>query len=162
MINFDDNTLRIAKNVEIGKNTRFTGFANLYGCQIGKDCFIGPFVEIQSDVVVGNKVKVQSHAFICSGVVIEDEVFIGHGVMFVNDIFPRSTTDDGELKRAGSWVCERTTIEKRASIGSNATILGGITIGRGALVGAGSVVTKDVAPKTVVAGNPAKFLKYLD
>ncbi|MFO0968012.1 MAG: DegT/DnrJ/EryC1/StrS family aminotransferase [Gemmataceae bacterium] len=123
---------------------------------------LGPFVEIQCDVKLGKRVKVQSHSFICSGVDIEDEVFIGHGVMFINDRFPRATKANGELQRGGDWTCQATVIKRRASLGSNATILGGVTIGEGAIVGAGSVVTRDVPPYTIVAGNPARVLRSVD
>ena len=154
--------LNIASDVRLGNQVRLYGFANLYGCEIGDESMIGPFVEIQRDARIGRRVKVQSHTFICSGVDIADEVFIGHGVMFINDRFPRSTTDDGQLKGAEDWVCERTVVGRRAAIGSNATILCGITIGEEAIIGAGSVVTKDVPARTVVAGNPARVLRRLD
>jgi UDP-2-acetamido-3-amino-2,3-dideoxy-glucuronate N-acetyltransferase len=150
--------LRIADNVKLGRNVRFTGFANLYGCEIGDDCMIGPFVEIQSDVVVGARVKIQSHSFICSGVTIRDEAFIGHGVMFINDRWPRATNAAGAAKGAGDWTLEPTVIGRRAAIGSNATILCGVTIGDNAVVGAGSVVTRDVPAGAVVAGNPARVV----
>jgi acetyltransferase-like isoleucine patch superfamily enzyme len=123
---------------------------------------IGPFVEIQRQVRVGRSVKIQSHSFLCSGVVIEDEVFIGHGVMFINDRFPRATTAEGRLKTSADWVCEPTLVKRRAAIGSNATILCGVTIGEEAVIGAGSVVTKDVPDRGVVAGNPARLLRYLE
>jgi acetyltransferase-like isoleucine patch superfamily enzyme len=151
--------VKIGKDVKLGRNVRFTGFVNLYGCEVGDDCMIGPFVEIQRGVVVGSRVKIQSHAFICTGVTIGDEAFIGHGVMFINDRFPRSTTERGELKGAADWSCEPTVIGRRAAIGSNATILCGLTIGEGAMVGAGSVVTKDVPAGAVVAGNPARIVR---
>jgi acetyltransferase-like isoleucine patch superfamily enzyme len=154
-------TVRIAPSVKLGQNVRIICFANLYGCEIGDESFIGPFVEIQSDVKVGRRVKIQSHTFICSGVTIGDEAFIGHGVMFTNDRFPRATNDDGSLKSAEDWQCEPIVIGRRASIGSNATILCGVTIGDEAVVGAGSVVTKNVPPRTVVAGNPARVLRTL-
>lgn len=157
-----DDTVRIGPNVILGENVRFVGFANLYGCTIGDDTLIGPFVEIQCDVTIGARVKLQSHTFVCSGVTIEDEAFIGHGVMFVNDLFPRSTTRDGKIKRADDWKCETVHIGRRASIGSNATIVGSVTIGEEAVIGAGAVVTKDVPPRTIVAGNPAKIIRKLD
>jgi acetyltransferase-like isoleucine patch superfamily enzyme len=156
-----ESTLRVAPNVKLGKNVRLIAFANLYGCEIGDETFIGPFVEIQSDVRVGRRVKIQSHTFVCSGVTIEDEAFIGHGVMFTNDRFPRSTNTDGSVKGAQDWKCEPTVIGRRASIGSNATILCGVTIGEDAVVGAGSVVTKNVPPRAVVAGNPARIFRTL-
>ena len=154
-------TVRIAPSVKLGKNVRIICFVNLYGCEIGDESFVGPFVEIQSDVKVGRRVKIQSHTFICSGVTIGDEAFIGHGVMFTNDRMPRSTNDDGSTKGAKDWVCEPTTIGRRASIGSNATILCGITIGDEAVIGARAVVTKDVPPRAVVVGNPARILRTL-
>lgn len=158
----DDPTVRIADSVVLGEDVRFYGFANLYGCTLGDEVRVGPFVEIQSDVTIGNRVKVQSHSFICSGVAIEDEVFVGHGVMFTNDRFPRSTNEDGGLKGGADWSMERTRIRRRASIGSNATILCGVTVGENAVIGAGSVVTKDVPERAVVAGNPAKVIRILD
>ena len=114
------------------------------------------------DVVVGDRVKIQSHSFICSGVTIEDEAFIGHGVMFTNDRFPRSSNRDGSKKGGSDWQCVPTRICRRASIGSNATILCGVTVGEEAIVGAGSVVTRDVPPRAVVAGNPARILRHID
>jgi len=152
---------RIADDVVLGKNVRILDFVNLYGCEIGDDSFIGPFVEIQRGVVIGEKVKVQSHSFICTGVKISSEVFIGHGVMFTNDRFPRATSADGALKGPSDWVCEETIVGRRAAIGSNATILCGVTIGENAIIGAGSVVTRDVPPYAVMAGNPAKIIRSL-
>ena len=154
-------TLRIAPSVKLGKNVRIIAFANLYGCEIGDESFIGPFVEIQSDVKVGRRVKIQSHTFICSAVTIGDESFIGHGVMFTNDRFPRATNDDGSLKGAQDWKCEATVIGRRVSIGSNATILCGLTIGDEAVIGAGAVVTKNIPARAIVAGNPARILRML-
>ena len=156
-----ESTLRIAPSVKLGKNVRILAFVNLYGCEIGDESFIGPFVEIQSDVKIGRRVKVQSHSFICSGVTIGDEAFIGHGVMFTNDRFPRATNADGSMQGAKDWKCEPTTIGRRASIGSNVTLLCGITIGEEAIVGAGSVVTKDVPARTIVVGNPARVLRQI-
>ena len=157
-----DKTLKIADDVKLGKNVRFSGWANLYDCKLGDDVLVGPFVEIQCDVVIGDKVKIQSHAFICSGVVIEDEAFIGHGVMFTNDRYPRSTNRDGQLKGDDDWTLERTIIKRRVSIGSNATIICGITIGENTIIGAGSVVTKDMPANAAVAGVPAKVLRFID
>jgi UDP-2-acetamido-3-amino-2,3-dideoxy-glucuronate N-acetyltransferase len=153
--------MKMGKDVKIGKNVKFSGYANLYGCEIGDDCMIGPFVEIQKGVCLGRLVKLQSHSFICTGVVIEDEVLIGHGVMFINDRFPRATTETGTSKTEADWVCEPTLVRRRASIGSNATILCGVTIGEEAIIGAGSVVTKDVPAHAIVAGNPARLLRFL-
>ena len=143
----------------MAKNVQLNDFINLYGCAIGDGTKIGPFVEIQKNASVGRNCKIQSHTFICEGVTIEDEVFVGHGVMFTNDKYPRATTDSGGLQTEADWQVVPTIIKKGASIGSNATILCGVTIGDGAVIGAGSVVTKDVAPNTVVAGNPADVLK---
>lgn len=152
---------RIADDVQLGKNVRITGFVNLYGCEIGDDCIIGPFVEIQRAVRIGKRAKIQSHAFICSGVEIADEVFIGHGVMFTNDRLPRSTNEDGTLRGDADWVLEKTRVGRRAAIGSNATVICGVTIGENAIVGAGSVVTANVPDNAVVAGNPARVLRML-
>jgi UDP-2-acetamido-3-amino-2,3-dideoxy-glucuronate N-acetyltransferase len=158
----DNPLLKIAPNVSLGKDVLITGFVNLYGCRIGDGTMIGPFVEIQSGVVVGSRVKIQSHSFICSGVTIEDEAFIGHGVMFVNDRFPRSTNRDGGPKGSRDWTCTPTLVGRRASIGSNATILCGVTVGEESLVAAGSVVTKDVPARALVAGNPARVVRYFE
>jgi acetyltransferase-like isoleucine patch superfamily enzyme len=116
-------------------------------------------VEIQAGSKIGKRCKIQSHTFICEGVTIEDEVMVAHGVMFINDLDPEATNPDGELKSTSDWTCVPTKVCRRASIGSNATILAGITIGEGALIGAGAVVTHDVPPNTVVAGNPARSLR---
>lgn len=153
----DDSSVKLS-NVKLGHDVKFHGFANLYDCEIGDEASIGPFVEIQRDAKVGKRVKIQSHSFICTGVEIADEAFIGHGVMFINDRFPRATSKGGQLKTDEDWTCERTVVERRASIGSNATIMCGVTIGEEAVVGAGSVVTKDVPARTIVAGNPAAVL----
>jgi len=150
---------RIAPDVKLGKGVKIYAFVNLYGCEIGDESKIGTFVEIQKGAKIGSRVKVSSHTFICEGVTIEDEVFIGHGVMFINDKHPRATTEAGSLQSEADWTCIPTLIKKRASIGSNATILCGVTIGAEAMVGAGSVVTRDVPPGAVVAGNPARIIK---
>jgi acetyltransferase-like isoleucine patch superfamily enzyme len=131
----------------------------LYGCEIDDESKIGTFVEIQKGAYIGKRVKISSHSFICEGVTIEDEVFIGHGVMFINDRYPKATTASGSLQSEEDWACIPTLIKKRASIGSNATILCGVTIGEDAMVGAGSVVTHDVPPGVVVAGNPARIIR---
>jgi len=146
---------RIAPDVKIGRDVKIYDFVNLYGCEIGDGSQIGPFVEIQRGVVIGKRVKIQSHTFICEGVTIEDEAFIGHGVMFINDKYPVSVLPEGTPLPER----ERTHVGRGASIGSNATILGNIKIGENALVGAGSVVTKDVPPNAIVAGNPARILR---
>jgi acetyltransferase-like isoleucine patch superfamily enzyme len=150
----------IAESVKLGANVKIfhPSLVNLYGCEIGDDCKIGTFVEIQGGVTIGARCKISSHSFVCEGVVIEDEVFIGHGVMFTNDLYPRSTNPDGTMKGADDWQLVQTFVRKRASIGSNATILAGITIGENALVAAGAVVTKDVPPYAIVAGVPARVV----
>jgi len=150
---------RIAPDVKLGQRVRIFAFTNLYGCQIGDDVKIGTFVEIQKGARVGNRCKISTHSFICEGVTLEDEVFIGHGVMFINDRFPRATTAEGALQTDADWNCIPTIVKRGASIGSNATILCGVEIGEGATVGAGSVVTRDVPPGAVVAGNPARVLQ---
>ncbi|QPF86539.1 N-acetyltransferase [Bradyrhizobium genosp. L] len=150
----------IKNDVELGPDVKIfqPDLVNLYGCSIGAQTRIGAFVEIQAGAAIGSRCKISSHSFICEGVTIEDEVFLGHGVMFTNDKFPRATTEAGELQTSDDWKVELTRVGRRASIGSNATILCGITIGEGATIGAGSVVTKDVAPHTVVAGVPARVV----
>jgi acetyltransferase-like isoleucine patch superfamily enzyme len=153
---------RIAPDVKLGKDVKIFAFVNLYGCEIGDESKVGTFVEVQRGAKIGNRVKVSSHSFICDGVTIEDEVFIGHGVMFINDKYPRSTAQNGALQTEADWVCVPTLIKRGASIGSNATILCGVTIGEGAIVGAGSVVTQDVPPWTIAAGNPAKVLRAVE
>jgi len=152
----------IAADVKLGKGVRIFSFTNLYGCEIGDDTKIGTFVEIQKGTRIGQRCKISSHTFICEGVTIEDEVFIGHNVTFINDLYPRSTTADGQLQSEADWKCIGTRIKRGASIGSSATLLCGITIGERAIIGAGSVVTKDVPPDTVVAGNPARVLRKLN
>lgn len=131
---------------------------NLYGCRIGAETRIGPFVEMQRGSAIGSRCKISSHSFICAGVAIEDEVFVGHGVMFTNDLSPHATDADGTLQRDGNWDCTPTIVKRGASIGSNATIICGVTIGAKALVGAGAVVTRDVPEFAIVAGNPARVI----
>ena len=101
-----DSSARVAPDVKLGKDVRLSPFINLYGCEIGDESRIGPFVEVQKGARIGRRVKIQSHSFVCEGVHIDDEAFIGHGVMFINDRFPRSTRDDGGPKGDGDWVCE--------------------------------------------------------
>lgn len=161
MANSKENVQLIAPDVKLGKNVRIFGFTNLYGCELGDDVKVGTFVEIQKGARIGNRCKISSHTFICEGVVIEDEVFIGHNVTFINDLYPRATTDGGQLQTEADWKCVSTTVKRGASIGSGATLLCGITVGEGAIIGAGSVVTKDVPPGAVVAGNPARLLRRL-
>jgi acetyltransferase-like isoleucine patch superfamily enzyme len=154
-----DNFNSIAPDVKLGKDVRLSKFINMYGCEIGDETKIGASVEIQKGVKVGRRCKISSHTFICEGVTIEDNVFIGHGVTFTNDVYPRATTPTGDLQTEKDWKVEPTLVKKGASIGSGATILPRITIGEHAIVGAGSVVTRNVAPRTIVWGNPAKFLR---
>jgi acetyltransferase-like isoleucine patch superfamily enzyme len=154
--------LSIAADVRLGANVRLSRFINLYGCEIGDETKIGAFVEIQKNASVGKRCKISSHTFICEGVTIEDHVFIGHGVTFVNDSYPRATVSGGSLQTESDWKVEHTVIKRGASIGSGATILSKITIGENAIIGAGSVVTKNVPPNSIVAGNPARVLRYLD
>lgn len=156
-----DGWRKIAPDVALGRDVRVAEFVNLYGCTIGDETRIGPFVEIQKNAAVGRRCKISSHSFLCEGVTLEDEVFVGHGVTFVNDRYPRATTDAGALQSEADWRCEPTLVRRRASIGSGATILCGVTIGEEAIVGAGAVVTRDVAPRTVVAGNPARPMRRL-
>ena len=151
----------IAGDVRLGKGVRLSKFINLYGCDIGDETKIGAFVEIQKNATVGKRCKVSSHTFICEGVLIEDNVFIGHGVMFINDKYPRAANSDGSLQTESDWKVERTTVRKGASIGSGVTILCNTDIGRNAIVGAGSVVTRDVPPNAIVAGNPARILRFI-
>ena len=142
-------------------NVKLSKFINLYGCEIGDETKIGAFVEIQKNARVGNNCKISSHTFICEGVTIEDGVFIGHSVTFINDSYPRATAEGGQLQTEKDWKVERTLIKKGASVGSGTTILANVTIGENAIVGAGSVVTKDVPANAIVAGNPAKVLRYI-
>ncbi len=153
--------VRIAPDVKLGQDVKIYAFVNLYGCEIGDESKIGAFVEIQKGVRIGRRVKVSSHTFICEGVTIEDGVFIGHGVMFTNDKYPHATNEAGELQTQADWQCIPTLVKRGASIGSNATILCGLTIGEAAIVGAGSVVTHDVPPGTIVAGNPACVIRTI-
>ena len=152
---------RVAPDVKLGRGVKLYAFVNLYGCEVGDDVSIGTFVEIQKGARVGNRCKISSHTFICEGVVLEDEVFVGHGVTFTNDLFPRATNAAGQLQGAADWVCVPTTVKRGASIGSGSTLLCGITIGERAIVGAGSVVTRDVPAGAIVAGNPAKLVRFL-
>jgi acetyltransferase-like isoleucine patch superfamily enzyme len=151
----------ITPDVQLGRGVKLSKFINLYGCTIGDNTKIGAFVEIQKNATVGKNCKISSHTFICEGVDIEDGVFIGHSVTFINDTYPRAVTPDGELQTEQDWTVERTVVKKGASIGSGSTILSKVVIGENAIVGAGSVVTKDVPANAIVAGNPAKVLRYL-
>jgi UDP-2-acetamido-3-amino-2,3-dideoxy-glucuronate N-acetyltransferase len=129
--------------------------------KIGDEAKIGMFVEIQKNAKIGKRCKISSHTFICEGVTIEDECFIGHHVVFINDRFPAAVNFDGSLQTDADWSVVKTRVCKRASVGSGAIILCGVTIGEGALVGAGSVVTKNVPPYTIVAGNPSRVLRQV-
>ena len=151
----------IGNNVKLGKDVKFSRFINIYGCEIGDETKIGAFVEIQKNATIGKRCKISSHTFVCEGVNIEDNVFIGHNVAFINDSFPRATTGD-QLQTEADWKVERTYVKKGASIGAGCTILSNVTIGENAIVGAGSVVTKDVPPNSIVVGNPARVLRYID
>lgn len=152
----------IADDVKLGANVRLAKFINLYGCEIGDETKIGAFVEIQKNARVGKRCKISSHTFICEGVVIEDHVFIGHGVTFTNDTYPRATAGDGSLQTEADWRVQPTIIRRGASIGSGATILCNLSVGENAIVGAGSVVTRDVPPNVIVAGNPARILRAIE
>jgi acetyltransferase-like isoleucine patch superfamily enzyme len=152
----------IAADVKLGQGVKLSQFINLYGCEVGDETKIGSFVEIQKNAKVGKRCKISSHSFICEGVTIEDNVFIGHSVTFINDSFPRATTSSGGLQTEQDWNVEPTLIKKGASIGSGTTILPNVVIGENAIVGAGSVVTKDVPSHCIVAGNPARFLRYIE
>jgi acetyltransferase-like isoleucine patch superfamily enzyme len=153
---------RIAPDVILGRGVRIFSFVNLYGCSIGDNSKIGTFVEIQKNVEIGMNVKISSHTFICEGVRIEDDVFVGHNVSFINDKYPRATSVSGELQTEADWQVVRTVVKRGASIGTSCTILCGVTVGEFAIVGSGSVVTRDVPPNTIVAGNPARTLRKLE
>lgn len=152
----------VADDVVLGKNVKLAAFVNLYGCRVGDNTKIGTFVEIQKNAAVGSNCKIQSHTFICEGVTIEDDVFIGHGVVFINDKYPRAVAAGGVLQTEADWTVSPTVVKRGASIGSGATILCNVTIGEQAIIGAGSVVTKDVPPGAIVAGNPATYLRRAD
>jgi acetyltransferase-like isoleucine patch superfamily enzyme len=151
----------IAPDVELGQNVKLSKFINLYGCKIGDNTKIGAFVEIQKNATIGNNCKISSHTFVCEGVTIEENAFIGHSVTFINDSYPRATTGEGQMQTEADWKVERTVVKRGASIGSGSTILSNVVIGENAIVGAGSVVTKDVPANAIVAGNPAKLLRYI-
>ena len=157
-----DSYLCIAPDVKLGQNVKLSKFINLYGCEVGDETKIGAFVEIQKNARIGKRCKISSHTFICEGVTIEDNVFIGHGVIFINDSYPRATTEGGNLQTEDDWKVERTVVKNGASIGSGVTILSNTTIGENAMFGAGSVITRDVPANSIVAGNPAKLLRYTD
>jgi len=152
---------RIAPDVKLGSGVEIYDFVNLYGCEIGNNTKIGAFVEIQKGARIGRNCKISSHSFVCEGVQIDDEVFVGHHVVFINDRYPRATAGGGLLQTEEDWQVIPTFVGKAASIGSGAVILCGVKIGTGSMIGAGSVVTKDVRAHTIVAGNPARFLRRL-
>jgi acetyltransferase-like isoleucine patch superfamily enzyme len=152
----------IAPDVKLGEGVKLSKFINLYGCEIGENTKIGAFVEIQKNATIGKNCKISSHTFVCEGVTIEDDAFVGHNVAFINDTYPRATAAEGQLKTEADWKVERTLVKKGASIGSGSTILANIVIGEKAIVGAGSVVTKDVPANAIVAGNPARILRYIN
>lgn len=141
------------RNVDFGSNVTVIQPANLYGCRICEDAFVGPFVEIQSDVSIGARTRIQSHAFVCSLVEIGEDCFVGHGVMFINDTF-----ENGGPARGDGSLWRRTKIGNGVSIGSNATILP-VAICDGSVIGAGAVVTKDISQPGVYAGNPAQLIR---
>ena len=157
-----DSYVCIAPDVKLGKDVKLSKFINLYGCEVGDETKIGAFVEVQKNARIGKRCKISSHTFICEGVTVEDNVFVGHGVTFINDSYPRSTTSEGELQTEQDWRVEPTVVKKGASIGSGATILCNVVIGENAIIGAGSVVTKNVPPNTIVAGNPARELRSIE
>ena len=153
---------RITADVKLGENVQVYDFVNLYGCDIGDNTKIGTFVEIQKGAKIGSNCKISTHSFICEGVTIEDDVFIGHNVVFINDPYPRATNERGKLQTESDWTIQSTVVKRGASIGSGSVILCNVTIGENALVGAGSVVTKDVPPNTIVAGNPARIMRKVE
>lgn len=157
-----NNNRQSLQNVKLGKDVKIYNFVNAYGCSIDDGSKVGTFVEIQKGASIGKNCKISSHTFICEGVHIADNVFVGHNVTFINDKFPRATNEDGSPQTEADWECVETYVEEGASIGSSATILCGLRIGKRAVIGAGSVVTKNVPENAVVAGNPAKIIKYLD
>jgi UDP-2-acetamido-3-amino-2,3-dideoxy-glucuronate N-acetyltransferase len=148
----NDAPYRLIEDVQFGEGVIVAPFTNLYGCAIGDETRVGPFVEIQRGATIGRRCKIQSHTFICDGVEIEDEVFVGHNVVFINDKQPRATTEEGELQTGADWELLPTVVERRASIGSGAIVLGGVRIGAGALV------TRDVDACRTVAGAPARAI----
>jgi UDP-2-acetamido-3-amino-2,3-dideoxy-glucuronate N-acetyltransferase len=158
----DDSPKKSLREVKVGENVKIFNFVNAYECEIGDNSKVGSFVEIQNGVKIGANCKISSHSFLCEGVKIEDGVFIGHNVSFINDMYPRATNASGQLQTTDDWKLVETIVKKGASIGTSSTILAGITIGEEAIIGAGSVVTKNVPPKAIVAGNPSKIIRYIE
>jgi acetyltransferase-like isoleucine patch superfamily enzyme len=152
----------IDEEVKLGENVKLYGFVNLYGCTIGDRTKIGTFVEIQKGATIGADCKISSNTFICEGVTIHDRVFVGHGVVFINDRYPRATNGDGSLQTRADWAVQPTVVEQGASIGSGSVIMCNVIIGENAIVGAGSVVTRDVPRNAVVAGVPARIIRYVE
>ncbi len=157
-----DTPKKSIRNIIVGEKVKIYDFVNLYDCTIGSGSKIGTFVEIQKAATIGKNCKISSHSFICEGVHIGDGVFVGHHVAFINDKYPRAVNPDGSLQTKKDWEVQKTIVHDRAAIGTGAIILCGISIGENALVGAGSVVTKDVPPNVIVAGNPARFIRKID
>jgi acetyltransferase-like isoleucine patch superfamily enzyme len=157
-----NNEKQSLNNVTVGAGVKIFNFVNAYGCTIDDNSKVGAFVEIQKGAFIGKNCKISSHSFICEGVTIEDNVFVGHNVTFINDMYPRAANSDGSLQTEADWTVIKTLIKKGASLGSSSTILAGVTVGEGAIVGAGSVVTKDVPPRTIVAGNPARIIRKIE
>lgn len=156
-----DSARQNLKNVKVGEGVKIYDFVNAYGCSIDNGSKVGTFVEIQRGAFIGKNCKISSHTFICEGVHIGDGVFVGHNVSFINDKYPKAINPDGSIQTDSDWEMVETKVGNHVSIGTSATILCGITIGDNAVIGAGSVVTKDVPAKAVVAGNPAKIIKYI-
>lgn len=154
-----DSPRQALRKVKVGENVKIFNFVNAYECEIGDGSKVGTFVEIQRKVKIGKNCKISSHSFICEGVELADGVFVGHSVTFINDRSPRAVNTDGTIKTDKDWTLEYTKVGKGAGIGSGSTIMCGISIGEGAIIGAGSVVTKDVKSFTIVAGNPAKYIR---
>lgn len=142
----------IDKNVVLGENVRIFNedLVNIFGCIIGDNAFVGPFVEITRNTIIGKNSTIESHSFLCDSVTLEDDVFIGHGAMFTNDLYPRVNTQVEYFP---------TLVKKGAAIGTNATIIAGVTIGTYSIIGAGAVVTKDIPDYSIAVGNPAKVIK---